>query len=104
MFHNGVHCPKCRSMNVEFMQNNRKSFSVGKAAGGAILTGGVGTLAGFAGKKGKINGTVKLRKHIYFKNRSIAMAKIKHRITKRKDQIRCVFHDRKPIQNELHCG
>ncbi|BDQ51677.1 hypothetical protein [Enterococcus faecalis] len=40
-------------MNVEFMQNNRKSFSVGKAAGGAILTGGVGTLAGFAGKKGK---------------------------------------------------
>ena len=67
MFHNGVHCPKCRSMNVEFMQNNRKSFSVGKAAGGAILTGGVGTLAGFAGKKGKINGTVKLRKHIYFK-------------------------------------
>lgn len=53
MFHNGVHCPKCRSMNVEFMQNNHKSFSVGKAAGGAILTGGVGTLAGFAGKKGK---------------------------------------------------
>lgn len=35
------------------MQNNRKSFSVGKAVGGAALTGGIGTLAGFAGKKGK---------------------------------------------------
>lgn len=34
------------------MQNNRKNFSVGKAAAGAALTGGVGTLAGFAGKKG----------------------------------------------------
>lgn len=35
------------------MQNNRKSFSVNKAVGGAALTGGIGTLAGFAGKKGK---------------------------------------------------
>ena len=35
------------------MQNNRKGFSIGKAVGGAILTGGIGTLAGFAGKKGK---------------------------------------------------
>lgn len=35
------------------MQNNRKGFSVGKATGGALLTGGIGLLAGFAGKKGK---------------------------------------------------
>ena len=36
-----------------FMQQNKKAFSVGKAVGGAVLTGGIGTLAGFAGKKGK---------------------------------------------------
>lgn len=48
-----VKCPYCHSTNVEFMQNDRKGFSVGKAAAGAILTGGIGALAGFAGKKGK---------------------------------------------------
>ena len=37
------------------MNQDRKGFSVGKAAAGAILTGGIGTLAGFAGKKGKNN-------------------------------------------------
>ncbi|MEK5038830.1 DUF4428 domain-containing protein [Sporosarcina sp. FSL K6-3457] len=47
-----IKCPKCASKNLQFMQNNKKAFSVGKAAGGAILTGGVGALAGFAGKKG----------------------------------------------------
>jgi hypothetical protein len=35
------------------MQNNHKSFSVGKAAVGGVLTGGIGVIAGFAGKKGK---------------------------------------------------
>lgn len=45
-------CPSCKSLDIQFMQNNKKAFSVGKAAGGAILTGGVGVLAGFAGKKG----------------------------------------------------
>lgn len=50
---NTIVCPNCGSLNVQFMQNNKKGFSVGKAAGGALLTGGVGTLAGFAGKKGK---------------------------------------------------
>lgn len=53
LFHKGVHCPYCRSLNVQFMQNKRKGFSAGKAIGGAALTGGIGTLAGFAGKKGK---------------------------------------------------
>lgn len=53
IFEKGVYCPKCRSKNVEFMQNNRKGFSAGKAVTGAALTGGIGTLAGFAGKKGK---------------------------------------------------
>ena len=48
-----VKCPVCKSTNITFMQNDRKSFSVGKAVGGAILTGGVGAIAGFAGKKGK---------------------------------------------------
>lgn len=50
---NAVKCPKCKSINVDFMGNDKKSFSVGKAVGGAVLTGGIGTLAGFAGKKGK---------------------------------------------------
>lgn len=50
---NTIICPHCKSTDVQFMQNNRKSFSVGKAAAGAALTGGIGALAGFAGKKGK---------------------------------------------------
>lgn len=47
------HCPKCGSTSIQTVGNHHKSFSVGKAAAGAILAGGVGTLAGFAGKKGK---------------------------------------------------
>lgn len=46
-------CPYCDSPNIQFMDNNKKAFSAGKAVGGAVLTGGIGTLAGFAGKKGK---------------------------------------------------
>lgn len=49
---NILKCPRCESTNVDFMQNNKKDFSIGKAAAGAALTGGIGTLAGFAGKKG----------------------------------------------------
>lgn len=50
---NALICPNCNSANVQNIGNNKKSFSVGKAVGGAVLTGGIGTLAGFAGKKGK---------------------------------------------------
>lgn len=50
---NAIKCPHCNSKNVQFMQQNKKGFSVGKAVGGAVLTGGIGTLAGFAGKKGE---------------------------------------------------
>ena len=50
---NAIKCPHCSSKKVQFMQQNKKAFSVGKAVGGAVLTGGIGTLAGFAGKKGK---------------------------------------------------
>jgi len=46
-------CPKCKSTSIQVLGNDRKAFSVGKALGGALLTGGIGTLAGFAGKKGK---------------------------------------------------
>lgn len=49
-------CPKCGSKNVQFMQQDKKGFSVGKALGGAVLSGGVGAVAGFAGKKAKSNG------------------------------------------------
>lgn len=51
-----VKCPKCKSLNVVPLGQDRKGFSVGKAAGGATLTafsGGIGVLAGFIGKKGK---------------------------------------------------
>ena len=50
---NKVKCPKCKSVNIQVLGNDRKGFSIGKAVGGALLTGGVGLLAGFAGKKGK---------------------------------------------------
>ena len=50
---NAVVCPNCNSINVQFMQNNKKGFSVGKAVVGGMLTSGVGAIAGFAGKKGK---------------------------------------------------
>lgn len=50
---NAVICPNCNSTNIQNIGNNKKSFSVGKAVGGAVLTGGLGTLAGFAGQIGK---------------------------------------------------
>lgn len=46
----GVVCPKCGSVHVELVGDRRKGFSFGKAVGGAFLAGGVGLLAGFAGK------------------------------------------------------
>lgn len=49
---NKIVCSNCKSTNIEFMGNNKKNFSVGKAVAGTALTGGVGALAGFAGKKG----------------------------------------------------
>lgn len=48
-----IKCPRCKSLDIQFLENDRKKFSIGKAVGGAVLTGGIGTLAGFAGKKGK---------------------------------------------------
>jgi predicted RNA-binding Zn-ribbon protein involved in translation (DUF1610 family) len=48
-------CPACGSDNIQFAGNQRKAFSVGKAVGGAVLAGGVGSLAGFIGKKSKKN-------------------------------------------------
>ena len=46
-------CPKCKSINIGVMGEGKRKFSAGKAVGGALLTGGVGLLAGFIGKKGK---------------------------------------------------
>ena len=46
-------CPKCRSINIQVLGNDRKGFSVGKSLAGGLLTGGMGLIAGFAGKKGK---------------------------------------------------
>ena len=46
-------CPKCDSLNVAPIGESKKGFSVGKAIGGGVLTGGlgIGTMAGFIGKK-----------------------------------------------------
>ncbi|ANK60932.1 hypothetical protein AYR52_06010 [Loigolactobacillus backii] len=50
---NSPRCPKCGSYNIQVVGNHHKGFSVGKAVVGGALAGGVGTVAGFAGKKGK---------------------------------------------------
>ncbi|WP_270367696.1 hypothetical protein [Limosilactobacillus fermentum] len=44
-------CPRCGSKNIQLAGKHRKGFSVGKAVGGAALTGGIGALVGFAGKQ-----------------------------------------------------
>lgn len=49
-------CPRCGSKNIQLAGKHRKGFSVAKAVGGTVLTspiGGVGALAGFAGKQTK---------------------------------------------------
>ena len=46
-------CPKCKSHNIQILDNKRKAFSLGKAAVGGALYGIGGTIAGFAGKRGK---------------------------------------------------
>lgn len=48
-----IKCPRCGSTNVVPLERVKKSFSVGKAVGGAALAGGIGLLAGFAGKNTK---------------------------------------------------
>lgn len=50
-----IACPHCNSTDIQFIGNNKKIFSVGKAVGGTLLVGGIGALAGFAGKSGKEN-------------------------------------------------
>ena len=41
-----LHCPNCGSSQLTA---NKKGFGAGKAVTGAILTGGIGLLAGFIG-------------------------------------------------------
>lgn len=50
-----VKCPKCESLDLGIIGDDKKGFSVGKAIGGTILSGGVGALAGFIGTSGKHN-------------------------------------------------
>lgn len=49
----GIHCPRCFSKNVQVIGQHKKGFSFGKAIAGTALAGGIGSLAGFAGKKTK---------------------------------------------------
>lgn len=44
-------CPRCGSQNIHPLSQHRKGFSLTKAAGGTLLAGKNGSLAGFAGKK-----------------------------------------------------
>lgn len=53
--HKTVKCPHCKSTNISYMNNNRKSFSVRKAIAGSALIGSTGVLAGLAVKKGRKN-------------------------------------------------
>ena len=46
-------CPYCNSDNVQPLGQHHQAFSVGKAVGGAVLTGGVGAVAGFLCKNTK---------------------------------------------------
>ncbi|MFT8491510.1 hypothetical protein [Liquorilactobacillus satsumensis] len=46
-------CPKCKSHDIQVLDNRRKAFSLGKAAIGGVIYGGIGTIVGFAGKRGK---------------------------------------------------
>lgn len=51
-----LRCPKCKSIDVNLLDENRKGFSVGKAIVGSVITspvGGIGGLAGFTGGKRK---------------------------------------------------
>jgi len=45
---NQIQCPKCHSTQITAQS---KGFSAGKAAAGAVLTGGLGLLAGTIGSK-----------------------------------------------------
>lgn len=49
-----MQCPKCKSTDIEVLGQKKKGFSVGKAFGGALLTGGIGTLARICWWKRKI--------------------------------------------------
>lgn len=49
----GIHCPRCFSKDVQVIGQHKKGFSFGKAIAGTALAGGIGSLAGFAGKKTK---------------------------------------------------
>lgn len=45
-------CPMCgESKNWIMVDTTKKGFSVGKAVAGAVLTGGIGIVAGALGKK-----------------------------------------------------
>lgn len=47
-------CPKCGCTDIAVVNQNDKKFSAGRALGGTILAGGIGSLAGFTGNKNKI--------------------------------------------------
>lgn len=46
-------CPYCNSENVQPLSRHHKAFSVGKAAAGVAIAGGVGLAAGLLGKNTK---------------------------------------------------
>lgn len=47
-------CPYCKSTDIYAVGKSKKGFSAGKAVAGALLTGGIGLIAGFSGKNGKM--------------------------------------------------
>lgn len=47
-------CPYCGSDKIYAVGRTKKGFSTKKAIVGGLLTGGIGLIAGFAGKSGKM--------------------------------------------------
>lgn len=50
---NSPKCPHCKSHDIQILDNRRKAFPKEKATAGGVLLGGIGIVAGFAGKRGK---------------------------------------------------
>lgn len=53
LFSKELKCKKCKSLNIELIDDGKKGFSGGKALGGAFFLGPLGLLFGLGGKRGK---------------------------------------------------
>lgn len=78
---NQIDCPKCLSTQIAM---HKKGFSLGKAAAGVIVTGGIGALAGTIGSNKMLNTCMKCG----FQFRPQDYAKIKEEERRKKEMRR----------------